>query len=729
MSFFNVLESLVDELTTEKTSLNSEGGFTEIAVGYLIENYQVSDYQESYFFAEDIGASGQLKINGYSIDDLTENSKELNLFITDYCIDQIPQTLDLKKCENLFKQLRRALDYVIRTDEISLPKYHSLYPLFEAYTGSEKFRESIDRISLYLLTNNVAVNRKEIDPSRIFSSKQLDEPVSIVLNIVDLKELERLHKGNQKTHVDVAEFYDKPIEILKPELDNDGYKTAISILPGEFLFKIYEHYGPSLLESNVRAFLSRRTKVNQGIEKTILKNPEMFLAYNNGLCITVSEVVLNEDGRTVKEFRDFQIVNGGQTTSSIFFATVKARKERKEVKLDRLHVMAKITEVSRNIDAVKIQTTIARNSNLQNPVKESDLSTNTEYLINLHALSKKYKNSALNSYFYFEKGRGQYDQQKNLSSDKKLFDKLYPKSQRIQKQDLSLLYFIIFKEKVQPFISVWSAEKRFNLMKPDFDDQNKLLGQDYFSILVGGQILYNNFQKIHGLGANAVGRIRKNVLAYSIALIQHFLIGQKKSIDFSDIWNKGQTGLEESEVRDFLIYVNDLILEVASDGRTDEACKKESTWKRILERVDENRVNTFSGKFTVCPSASIFNIKKGSEGIENRHKALVEEMNLFGNRIENYEKIHRRVEDEIKENLNSGKMGLYSRSHLRKLKEHFRPDSKLSAVEPISYELYLSSCTNNNGGIVKSKLKDLHDDIADLYRIYTAVINDDKLIL
>ena len=124
----------------------------------------------------------------------------------------------------------------------------------------------------------------------------------------------------------------------------------------------------------------------------MINAPEMFLAYNNGLCVTVSEIILNEDG-TVKTFKNFQIVNGGQTTSSIFFATQDAKKSRDNyINLAKVNVMAKITEIKRNIDSIKIQSTIAKNSNLQNAVRQSDLSSNEEYLINLNTCSKKFRN-------------------------------------------------------------------------------------------------------------------------------------------------------------------------------------------------------------------------------------------------------------------------------------------------------------------------------------------------
>ena len=84
---------------------------------------------------------------------------------------------------------------------------------------------------------------------------------------------------------------------------------------------MYKRFGPQLLERNVRSFLQLRGKVNQGIRKTILHEPQMFLAFNNGLSVTASGLELEDRGDGTANLiaaEDFQIVNGGQTTGSIF---------------------------------------------------------------------------------------------------------------------------------------------------------------------------------------------------------------------------------------------------------------------------------------------------------------------------------------------------------------------------------------------------------------------------
>jgi type I site-specific restriction endonuclease len=60
-------------------------------------------------------------------------------------------------------------------------------------------------------------------------------------------------------------------------------------------------------------------KINKGIRDTIRNEAEMFLAFNNGIAATADYVELDESGRNITKIRNLQIVNGGQTTASIYF--------------------------------------------------------------------------------------------------------------------------------------------------------------------------------------------------------------------------------------------------------------------------------------------------------------------------------------------------------------------------------------------------------------------------
>ena len=79
-----------------------------------------------------------------------------------------------------------------------------------------------------------------------------------------------------------------------------------------------------IVERNVRVFLSQRVKVNKGIRDTIRHEPNLFCAYNNGITVVAESVNISEDSThcVIHAVDDFQIVNGGQTTASLYH-TVK----------------------------------------------------------------------------------------------------------------------------------------------------------------------------------------------------------------------------------------------------------------------------------------------------------------------------------------------------------------------------------------------------------------------
>ena len=125
---------------------------------------------------------------------------------------------------------------------------------------------------------------------------------------------------------------------------SDLYECYLAIVPGTILSNLYRNYGTRLLESNVRAFLQQTGKVNKGIRDTIRFEPDMFLPYNNGLATTAQEVKtkFNKKGQLViTNVKDFQIVNGGQTTASIFHTA----KKYKEADASKIFVQMKLTVI------------------------------------------------------------------------------------------------------------------------------------------------------------------------------------------------------------------------------------------------------------------------------------------------------------------------------------------------------------------------------------------------
>lgn len=103
------------------------------------------------------------------------------------------------------------------------------------------------------------------------------------------------------------------------------------------MLKYMKSMVPRLLERNVRSFLQVKGAVNKASEIPCVMNRKCFLHTTTASVTAESvEVVRDENGRpSIKKIRDMQIVNGGQTTASIY----NAWKDKKlDVDLSRVFV-------------------------------------------------------------------------------------------------------------------------------------------------------------------------------------------------------------------------------------------------------------------------------------------------------------------------------------------------------------------------------------------------------
>ena len=187
-------------------------------------------------------------------------------------------------------------------------------------------------------------------------------------------------------------------------------KRSLRSSPGRSSDAIYSQYGPRLLELNVRSFLQARGKVNQGIRRTILDQPGRFLAYNNGISVTASEVELVDlpgGGRGFGRIKNLQIVNGGQTTASLHHAV-----RRDGADVSAIQVPAKLTVVPED-RLEEIVPLISRYANSQNKINEADFSANDPFHVRVEELSRTIWAPATGgtlrqTRWFYERARGQY---------------------------------------------------------------------------------------------------------------------------------------------------------------------------------------------------------------------------------------------------------------------------------------------------------------------------------
>ena len=575
------IENLHQQVITNSEGSSVEGDegsfredeFTRLMIEYLIEAGELEDGHVCYF------CSRGIKVNGYNIQ---EDEGRLDLFISIYTQNASPATIRKENVESSFNQLLTFLSKAYAGYHKSIEEAS---PVFDLVQSIYTLRFQFTNIRFFLFTDGLTT-LQEITKLKSHQ-KQIIEGINYSFNIWDLRRTQRCVMSGQKREaieIDFQADYDFIIPCLAMPASQSDYSAYVAIIPGEILYKIYAEYGARLLERNVRSFLQAKGKVNKGIRKTILKEPHRFLAYNNGISATaesVKLVSLANGSQAIAGIRDFQIVNGGQTTASIYQAVKKDKAD-----ISGIYVQTKLTVVDRDqID--EIVPLISRYANNQNKVSEADFSANDPFHIRIEELSRTVwapttDGTQQQTRWFYERARGQYTDAKNREltpARQKLFTKTHPPTQKFTKTDLAK-----FEHTWDQFPHIVSlgAQKNFSRFTLRLAEQAKFEPDEtYFRNLIAKGILFKSTEKI--VDRQKFGGYRANIVTYTIAYLNFI---NEKNIDLNWIWRYQsiQTDLEQ-----VISIVSRKVYEAianSSEGRNvTEWCKKEACWLAI-QKID-----------------------------------------------------------------------------------------------------------------------------------------------
>src|SRR5690606_24366032 len=123
--------------------------------------------------------------------------------------------------------------------------------------------------------------------------------------------------------------------------------------------------------------------------------------------VTITDLQ-DHQGKAIAFVKDFQIVNGGQTTASIYHTWKKDK-----VDISNVFVPLKLTIVKNRENFSEIVGRIAEYANTQNRVSASDLSSNKENHVIIEKLSRTIwappiSGESHQTRWFFERSRGQY---------------------------------------------------------------------------------------------------------------------------------------------------------------------------------------------------------------------------------------------------------------------------------------------------------------------------------
>lgn len=532
----NVTEFHEELFQDVKNKADAEGVYKEDAFFDLITS-QLIDAAE---FEEAVPAFYKrtgIRVDGYCGDPAESNRKHLGLIVLDY-----NQTLELATLTNadMEANFKRAEKFVIKSRDASFrDSLEPTDPGFELADLIDARWDLIDRICIFLLTNKKLSQRVSGKDAGSVLGKEVAYNVWDITRIGELLESRR---EREPLTINFHELPSGPIRALLASSANCGSKVYLAAVPGKDLAEIYDRWGTRLLEQNVRVFLQARSNVNKGIKRSLENEPELFFSFNNGITATAESIVTEEtdEGLKIVALDNLQIVNGGQTTASVY-AAYKAGKD-----LDKVFVQMKLSVVSPD-EAVDLVPRISEYANSQNKVAAADFFANHPYHVRIEESSQRISAPARGGSFdrtkwFYERARGSYrDKQAYLSKTlKRRFIAEFPREQTFTKTDLAK-YLMVWTDKA--YIVNRGAQKNFaefaKDIKESWDENNRQFNDTYFKYLVAKKIVFDAAGKIvQAREWYETGGYRSQHVVLAVGFLSNAVRKQGKAVDFLSIWNQ-----------------------------------------------------------------------------------------------------------------------------------------------------------------------------------------------
>lgn len=578
------MESVKSEAAA--TGEGSCASFVSDFAAYLLEAEVLTDFNPSFYVGTG-KRNKQFRIDGYAFD---EFDKTMSLIIADFDGTEENRVLTKSKSEQLLERLRYFVDQTLngrlyKEIEMSTP-CADLVEMIRAR------KDSIRKYQLLIFTNaKMSSAIKTLDVFEI-------EGVPAECQIWDIERLFKVCSsdfGRQIIEIDFKQYLPYGIPCLEASnTATKDFNSFLCIIPGTMLADMYDKYGSLLLEGNVRSFLSTKVAVNKKIRDTILKCPERFFAYNNGISATAMsmQVETNPQGKFIVSVRDFQIINGGQTTASLSNARYRDRAD-----LSSIYVQMKLTEIEQTLEeeATELVQNISRSSNSQNKVSDADFFSTHPFHVRMEQFSRRLFAKAVagaqyETKWFYERARGQYlqAQMRMTPAKKKQFILQHPKKQVVTKTDLAK---VRNTWRGLPEIVSRGAQTNFmrfaELTDEEWADNDLVFNEKYFEETVALVILFKYAETMIPQQPWYKQGYRANIVTYSIAMLRFLIKKQFKGMDLDlmGIWSRQEVpdsvnkALEAIAEQVYLIITdpNRAVVNVT------QWCKRDACWKSVQE--------------------------------------------------------------------------------------------------------------------------------------------------
>ena len=523
-----------------------------------------------------------IRVDGYGGDPISTDWV-LSLIVSDFSQTSELGSLTATEMNAAFRRLSNFLERCLREDFRSGLEESS--PAFGLADLIGKRWGSLSKIRLILISNRVLSSRVD--------GREAGElhGVPVSYSVWDLGRIHRfVTSGREREDIVIdLDDYGGSLVVLPAHLEAADYEAYLAVVPGAQLARIYERWGARLLEQNVRVFLQARGKVNRGIRRTIEHDPNMFFAYNNGITATAEsvEITASPSGLMLTTMRNFQIVNGGQTTASIH-----AGLHNLSVDLDHVFVQMKLSIV----DSEMAQTVVPRISeyaNSQNRVSAADFFSNHPFHVRMEGFSRRLYAPSKDGQFreskwYYERARGQFQDQRSRGTpaDRKRFDSEYPRRQMVTKTDLAKFLNVW---RLKPEIVSRGAQKNFAdfaaFIGREWTKSSNGFNEAYFREVIAKAIVFKAVERLVTQQSWYQGGYRANVVAYTIAKLAHDLEQRQRSLDFQRVWRLQAISVSLGEALAIAAKaVHDAIVDTPPTHRNvTEWAKQPACWSRVAE--------------------------------------------------------------------------------------------------------------------------------------------------
>lgn len=561
----NFMEEVLVASDMETSGWNKDDFLTSIMLEYLEEAGEVNDSIMCPF------RSYGLQLNAYAID---EDYTNLDLFVSIYSDSDTPKSVSQSEVDAAIKRAIQLYQKAINDLYTSFKKDNDAY---EFAITVNKQKNKIKSVRICALTNGLV---KPIPFKNIMLGN-----AEISFAIWDIDRLYRcVSSGKMRETIEID--FEEKFGVTIPCIENDTsdkYSVYLAIISGELLALLYDEYRDRLLEKNVRSFLQVKGAVNKGIRDTLRDEPDMFLAYNNGISVTAEsvDIVRDENGKpSIRSIRDMQIVNGGQTTASIF----NAHHDKKIVAdLSKVFVQMKLSVITDPEDMDKLVPRISAFANTQNKVQVADFSANDPYHRRVEELSRTIWTPAVNGFkpinWFYERARGQYA------------DMLSRETTTLRRKQYKETHPVFTKTDLAKYENSWDqlpyyvsegAQKNFRRFTLRVNEHKTMLPDEkYYRNLVAKAILFRRTEKL--VQQQQYGGYRANIVTYTLAYLSY---KTAQRIDLEKIWKEQALSQNlEHAIVDVSAIVRDIIINPPGGANVGEWCKKEKCWKAVKECV------------------------------------------------------------------------------------------------------------------------------------------------